>query len=171
MIERILQPLRAGDTASLAGTDLLIRLPVRQRLINAALVAQSPAPVRELRLDCGADNLATLHLEVDAPLVGRTRRELRLRINGDVRPGQQDIIDIDILAGLQFLDKPLINLARGIIAERLPAGVELTGKRLRIHFSQLLTALDYGYALPLIDAVRIESHAGQLQLLLHLKAE
>jgi hypothetical protein len=171
MLTSFLNRLRTGNHADLAGTDLLVRLPVRQRLINAALAAQSPAPVRELRIDCGADNLATLHLEVDAPIVGRTRRELSLRINGDVRPGQQDIIDIDILAGLQFLDKPLINLARGIIAEKLPAGVELTSKRLRIHFSQLLTALDYGYVLPLLDAVRIESHAGQLQLLLHLKAE
>ena len=171
MLTPLLNRLRSGDTTGLAGTDLLIRLPIRQRLINAVLAEQTPAPVRELRLELLADNFARLHLEVDAPIVGLTRRELTLRIQGDLRPGQQDILDFDILDGLQFFDKPIIKLAQGMLAEKLPAGVELSSKRLRIHFSRLVAELGHGYVLPLLHALRIESHPDRLQLLLHVQAE
>lgn len=170
MLTSLLNRLRAGDTSGLAGTDLLIRLPLRQRLINVVLAEQTPPPVRELRMEMLADNHLRLYLEVEAPIVGRTSRELTLRIRGELRPGHQDILDFDILSGLQFFDKPIIQLARGIIAEKLPAGVELSSKRLRIHFSQLVTALGHAYALPLLHAVRLESHPNQLQVLLHVQA-
>lgn len=171
MIERVLQRLRAGDGAALAGTDLLIRLPVRQELVNAILARQTPDLVREMRLTFLGDNRAILHLEIDAPVVGLTRRELSLRIEGDLRPGVQDVLDFVILDGLKLFDKPIIQLARGMIDEQLPAGIDLSSKRLRLHFSQVLTGMGYDYLLPLIRSARLETHPEQLQLLLHLQAE
>jgi hypothetical protein len=171
MIERLLQRLQAGDLSGLSGTDLLVRLPISQKLLNTALAARPASPVQDIRLELLADNRALLHLEVEAPIVGRTRRELHLRINGDLRPGERDTLDFDIIDGLKLFDKPIIQFARGVIEQQLPAGIELNSKRLRIHFSRLVTALGYGYVLPLINAARLESYPEQLQLLLHLKAD
>ncbi|MEL6274600.1 MAG: hypothetical protein AAFU03_05835, partial [Bacteroidota bacterium] len=92
-------------------------------------------------------------------------------IRGDVIPGKQNWLHFDIVDGLRFFDKPLINLGKGIIAEKLPGGVELSSERLSIHFSQLVNSLGYGYLVPIIAAARLGSERDTLIFNLHLKIQ
>lgn len=170
MIEKLLARLKAGDYSGLRGTDLAISLPVSARLINELLAARPAGPVQHLHLQLLSENRAILQLGIDAPVIGLTQRELALRIRGDITPGSADWLHLDIEDGLRLFDKPIINLAQGLIEERLPKGVDLNSKRLSIHFSQLMHSLGYGYLLPILAAARLESKSNALVINLHLKA-
>jgi len=171
MVKQILQRLKAGDFSGLSGTDIAISLPISGSFVQTILTEQVKDPLKGLSLRLMAEDRCILNLAVDAPVVGLTQRELALEIHGDIIPGQQDWLHFDIVDGLKFFDKPLINLGKGMIAEKLPGGVELSSKRLSIHFSQLFGSLGFGYLLPAIAAARLNSERETLILHLHLKIQ
>lgn len=121
-------------------------------------------------LDPDEGNLAHLHLEVKAPVIGSVRRRLTLRPAGAVSFPDQPWLQIDITDGFRLLDKPIISLMQGQITEKLPRGIELTSGYLRLHVPALLTAAGYQALVPLIKRLQLTSKANQLVLTLHLLA-
>lgn len=83
----------------------------------------------------------------------------------------QPWLEFRIEEGLGFLDRSLISVLQGQIERRLPRGIELTSKNLRIHVPGLLTHLGYQRLVPLIQSLEVKSEANRLLLNLHLKAE
>ena len=68
------------------------------------------------------------------------------------------------------MDKPIIKLMQGQIAEKLPRGIELTSAHLRLHVPALLTAAGYQKLVPLIKHLQLRSEANRLVLELHMVA-
>lgn len=155
----------------LAGTDLRVVLPLSRTLLNEVLDARpADTPVQELMLDPDDGNLAHLHLQVKAPVVGTVRRKLTLRPGGPVSFPDQPWLHIDITDGFRMLDKPVIKLMQRQIAEKLPKSIELTADHLRLHVPAVLTAAGYQSLVPLVKRLQLQSRANQLVLTLHLLA-
>lgn len=172
MPESPLSALLRGPQQHLSGTDLRVVLPVSRNLINELLNARpAGTPVQELMLDPEEGNLAHLHLQVRAPVVGTVRRKLTLRPGGPVSFPDHPWLHVDITDGFRLLDKPIIKLMRGQIAERLPKSIELTADHLRLHIPALLTAAGYQSLVPLIKRFQLAAKDNQLVLTLHLQAE
>lgn len=166
-----LNTLLAAPQEHLAGTDLRIVLPLSRTILNEVLAARpANTPVKELMLDPDDGNLVHLHLEVKAPVIGSVRRRLTLRPGGPVSFPDQPWLHIDISEGFRMLDKPIIKLMQGQIAERLPKSLELTSNHLRLHIPALLTAMGYQPLVPLVKRLQLESRANKLVLTLHLLA-
>lgn len=163
--------LLATPNTHLAGTDVRITLPVSRTLLNEVLAARpAGTPVKELMLDPDDGNLAHLHLEIKAPVIGTIRRRLTLRPGGPVSFPDQPWLQIDITDGFRMLDKPVIRLLQSQVADKLPKGVEVTSSHLRLHVPALMTAAGYQALVPLIKRLQLESKANQLVLTLHLLA-
>lgn len=169
---KALDHLLLSPGTDLAGTDLRITLPVSRTLLNEILAARpAGTPVRQLLLDPDEGNLAQLHLEVKAPVVGTVRRKLTLRPGGPVSFPHQPWLRVDITDGFRLFDKPVIHLIRGQLADKLPQGVELTANYLRLHVPALLTAAGYQAVVPLIKRLQLEAKANRLVLTLHFLAQ
>lgn len=166
-----LNALLATPSTHLAGTDARITLPVSRTLLNEILAARpAGTPVKELMLDPDEGNLAHLHLEVKAPVIGTIKRRLTLQPGGPVSFPDQPWLQIDITDGFRMLDKPVIRLLQSQVADKLPKGVEVTSNYLRFHVPALMTAAGYQALVPLIKRLQLESKANQLVLTLHLLA-
>ena len=166
---QLLTRLKENQLADLAGTNLAISLPVSEGLLQEVLDARPPdTPVKELKVQLLADNSAVLQLAVDAPVVGITRRTLRLTLRGTVESGRQDWLHFDITDGLRFLDKPLLGIVGKLLADKLPGGVKLDSDTLSIHLGEMLNKAGLGYIYPAVSAARLESRQGQLVINLHV---
>lgn len=168
------QPLATileDPAAHLGGTDATLELQLERSLLNEILAARpADTPVEELLLDPEANNLANLHLRVDAPVVGDIRRKLTLRPGPAVSFPDQPWFQLDITDGFRLFDKPVIKLLQGQIANKLPRGVEFTSSHLRLHVPALLTAAGYQQLVPLIKELRLVSEANRLVLRLRVVA-
>ncbi len=155
----------------LNGTDLQITLPLTRALLNEVLAAR-PAnnPVQELYLDPEENNRFRVHLAANAPVLGTVSRRITLVPGPTVTFPDQPWLTFSIVDGLKFLDKPLINLLQGQVEARLPRGIDINSKFIRIHLPALLTHLGYQQLVPLIHQLRITSEANRLLLNLHLRA-
>ena len=163
--------LLAEPQRHLAGTDARLTLPLTRSLLNEILAARpADTPVEELYVDPEPGNLFNLHLEVKAPVVGRVRRKITFRPGPPVRFPDQPWLQLTFTDGFRLLDKPLIRLMQGQIADRLPRGVELTSKYLRLHVPALLTAAGYQPLVPLIRELRLVSEEDRLVLGVHVRA-
>lgn len=166
-----LTALLAAPTVLLAGTDVEIRLLLGRSLLNEMLAAgPSDGGVEEMMLDPEANNLVNMHLTLHAPIVGQVRRKLVLQPGAPVSFPDQPWLNFEITDGFRFIDKPVIKLMQGQLAEKLPAGVELTADYLRFHVPALLTAAGYQQFVPLIKSLRLTSEANQFVVNLHLVA-
>ncbi len=158
--------------ASLAGTDLQIYLPLTRVLLNEILAARpTNTPVRELLIDPNARNRFRVHLTAQAPIVGTVSRQILFAPGMPVSFPDQPWLEFRIEEGLRFLDRSLINVLQGQLEKRLPRGIELSSKNLRIHVPALMTHLGYQRLVPLIRSLEVKSEASRLILNLHLKAE
>lgn len=166
-----LQALLNDPQVHLEGTNLKIHLPLGRTLLNEVLAARpADTPVEQLLLDPEDDNTINLHLEVKAPVVGRVKRRITFRPAGPVSFPDQPWLHLDITDGFRFIDKPIIKLMQGQIAEKLPRGIELTSDHLRLHVPALLTAAGYQKLVPLIQHLQLRSEANRLVIGLHLAA-
>ena len=166
-----LQAVLQDPQRQLAGTDLQVVVPIGRTLINEILAARpADTPVEELMLDPDDGNVAHLHLQVKAPVVGRVRRRLTLVPGAAVSFPDQPWLHIDITDGFRRIDNAIIKLMRGQIADKLPKGIELTSDHLRLHVPALLTAAGYQPLVPLIRRLQLTARANQLVLTLHLTA-
>lgn len=166
-----LQALLKAPAEHLAGTDMVVRLPLARALLNEVLDARpADTPVKELLLDPEAGNLVNLHLAVHAPVIGSVRRKITFRPGAAVAFPAQPWLQLDITDGFRMFDKPVIKLMQSQIAERLPKGIELTSDHLRLHVPALLTSAGYQSLVPLIKKLQLTSEANVLILHLHLKA-
>ncbi|PHK98940.1 hypothetical protein CGL56_05625 [Neolewinella marina] len=158
--------------AALAGTDLRISLPLTRSLLNEVLAARPPdTPVQQLLIDPESGNRFRVHLTAHAPVVGSVTRRITFVPGPAVAFPDQPWLRFDIVDGLGFLDRSLISLLQGQIEARLPQGVELTSKYLRLHVPALLTHLGYQQLVPLIRELDLHSEANRLILQLHLKTD
>lgn len=156
----------------LSGTDLRVVLPLSRTLLNEVLDARpADTPVQELMLDPEEGNLAHLHLQIKAKVIGTVRRKLTLRPGGPVSFPDQPWLHVDITDGFRLLDKPIIKLMQRQIAERLPKSIELTADHLRLHVPAVLKAAGYQSLVPLVKRLQLESKDNQLVLTLHLLAK
>ncbi len=166
-----LQALLADPKAHLAGTDIKLVLPLARTLLNEILAARpADTPVEELLLDPDADDFLHVHLEVQAPVIGRVRRRITLRPQGAVAFPDQPWLHLDITDGFRFIDKPILKLMQGQLADKLPRGIELTADHLRLHVPALLTAAGYQKLVPLLRHLQLSSRPNQLVVHLHLSA-
>lgn len=166
-----LQALLTDPRRHLAGTDLRVDLALGRNLLNEVLAARpAGTPVEELYVDPEGDNLFNLHLAVRAPVVGNVRRKITFQPGPAVSFPDQPWLTLRITDGFRLLDKPVIKLMRGQLAERLPAGVELTSDYLRLHVPALLTAGGYQSLVPLIRQLALVSIDDVLTLRLWLDA-
>ena len=164
--------LLSQPAAALAGTDLTLRLPLDRTLINTALAQRPPdTPLEQLYVDPDPGNQLHVHLAADAPLIGMVERRITLMPGPPVSFPDQPWLQFDIVDGFRFLDKPLIKLLSGQLEERLPRGVELTTKYLRLHLPALLTAAGHQPLVPLIRHLRLVSENDKLVVELRLIAE
>lgn len=158
-----IQALLSDPQVHLAGTDLLLSLPLSRALLNEILAARpADVPVKELLLDPEAGNLFNLHLEVRAPVLGSVRRRITFKPGPAVSFPDQPWLHFDITDGFKMFDKPIIKLMQSQIAERLPRGIELTSDHLRLHVPALLTSAGYQQLVPLIKSLRLRSEANRL---------
>ncbi|MEL7162257.1 MAG: hypothetical protein AAFN92_15985 [Bacteroidota bacterium] len=155
----------------LAGTDAKLTLPLGRTLLNEILAARpDDVPVEELLLDPDRGNLFHLHLAVKAPVVGQVKRRITFRPGAAVSFPDQPWLQLDITDGFGFLDKPILKLMQGQLAQRLPKGVELTSDHLRLHVPALLTAAGYQQLVPLIKHLQLQSVANRLVLFVRITA-
>ena len=167
-----LTALTEQPAAALAGTDLQVHLPLTRVLLNEILAARpANTPVRELLIDPNDRNRFRVHLTAQAPIVGLVSRQILFAPGMPVSFPDQPWLEFRIEEGLGFLDRSLISVLQGQIERRLPRGVELTSKYLRIHVPALLNHLGYQQLAPLIQSLEVKSEASRLLLNLHLKAE
>ena len=163
--------LLADPQRHLAGTDARLTLALSRTLINEILAARPPdTPVEELFIDPDAANFFNLHLRVKAPVIGSVRRKLTIQPGPPVSFPEQPWLQFNITDGFKLLDKPIIKVMQGTIADRLPRGVELTSSYLRLHVPALLTAAGYQQLVPLLEELRLSSSEDVLNLLIHLRA-
>jgi len=156
----------------LGGTDLKITLPVSRTLLNEVLAARpADVPVNELLIDPEAGNSFNLHLDVKAPLIGSVKRKITFEPGPAVTFPGQPWLHFEITDGFRLLDKPIIKLMQGQIADRLPKGIELTSDHLRLHVPALLTSAGYQTLVPLIKSLRLTSEANALVLNVQFVAE
>jgi hypothetical protein len=161
----------ADPAASFGGTDLQITLPLGRALLNEVLAARpAGTPIQELYLDPEANNRFRVFLAADAKVLGTVTRRVLLAPGPAVRFPDQPWLRFDIIDGLKFLDKPLINLVQGQLEKRLPRGVDVNSRHIRIHVPALLTHLGYQQLVPLIQRLQVVSEANRLVLHLHLIA-
>ena len=161
-----------NPSAALGGTDLRITLPLTRALLNEVLAARpAETPVRELLVDPNSRNRFRVFLKAQAPVVGTISRQILLAPGMPVTFPDQPWLRFNIEEGLGFLDRSLISVLQGQIESRLPRGVELTSKYLRIHVPALLTHLGYQQLVPLIQLLAVRSDANLMTIELHLKAE
>lgn len=166
-----LEALLADPEAHLSGTDVKLEMPLGRPLLNEILGARpADTPVEELLVDPEAGNLINVHLEVQAPVIGSVRRRITLRPRGIVAFPDQPWLHLDITDGFRFMDKPIIKLMQGQIAEKLPRGIELTADHLRLHLPALITAAGYQKLVPMIKHLQLSSQPNQLLVRLHLSA-
>lgn len=166
-----LQVLLDNPSAHLEGSNVKIDLGLGRTLLNEILAARpTETPVKELLLDPEADNTINLHLAVKASIIGQVKRRITLRPAGPVVFPQQPWLHLDIIDGFRFMDKPIIKMMQGQIAEKLPKGIELTADHLRFHIPALLTAAGYQKLVPLIKHLQLRSEANRLVIELHLIA-
>lgn len=166
-----LEALLADPARYLAGTDLNVRLPLGQGLLNTVLDARpEDVPVEHLSLEPLGHNQFILNLEVQAPVVGRVRRAITFSSTGTVSFPDQPWLHLDIVDGFKLFDKPILKLLHGQLAERLPKGVELTTDYLRVHVPALLTAADQQGLVPLIHQLALRSEPQRLIVSLQIKA-
>ncbi|WP_020569258.1 hypothetical protein [Neolewinella persica] len=166
-----LQTLLNNPQAHLEGTDVRIDLSLGRTLLNEVLAARpADTPVEELFLDPENDNTVNLHLEVKAPVIGLVKRRITFRPGGPVVFPSQPWLHLEITDGFRFMDKPIIKLMQGQIAEKLPRGIELTSDHLRLHVPALLTAAGYQKLVPMIKHLQLHSEANCLVIELHLVA-
>ncbi|MBB4078731.1 hypothetical protein GGR28_001344 [Lewinella aquimaris] len=167
-----LNALLRNPSAALADTDLKITLPLTRALLNEVLAARpAGTPIRELYIDPEAGNRFRVHLSANAPVIGTVSRQLMLVPGPAVSFPDQPWLSFDIVSGLKFLDKPLINLVQGQIESRLPKGVDVSSSYVRIHVPALMTHLGYQQLVPLINKLQVTSEANRLILSLHLNAQ
>ncbi|PPK88650.1 hypothetical protein CLV84_1620 [Neolewinella xylanilytica] len=167
-----LNALFTQPAAALTGTDLQIHLPLTRVLLNEILAARpANTPIRELLIDPNDRNRFRVHLTAEAPIVGTVSRQIRLAPGMPVSFPDQPWLEFRIEEGLGFFDRSLISVLQGQIEKRLPRGIELTSKNLRIHVPALLAYLGYQQLAPLIESLEIKSEASRLLVNLHLKAE
>ena len=168
-MKQLLNRLRHEQLADLAGTDLTIILPISEGLLQEILDARPPnTPVKELNVQLLNKNEAILQLAVDAPVVGMTRRTLRLDLRGTVEPNRQDWLHFDITDGLRFFDKPLLGIIGKLLADKLPGGVKLDSDTLSIHLGEMMDKAGLGYVYPAVASANLESRKGQLVVNLHV---
>ena len=161
-----------NPSAALAGTNLEITLPLTRSLLNEVLAARpANTPVRELLIDPDARNRFRVFLTANAPVVGSISRKIMFAPQLPVTFPDQPWLRFDIIEGLGFLDRSLISALQGVIESKLPKGVELTSKYLRLHVPALLNHLGYQQLVPLIRHLEVRSEPNRLLLLLHLQAE
>jgi hypothetical protein len=166
-----LQTLLNNPEAHLEGTNVRIDLPLSRTLLNEILAARpEDVPVEELLIDPESNNTFNLHLEVKAPVIGLVKRRITFRPSGPVVFPSQPWLHLDITDGFRFMDKPIIKLMQGQIAEKLPRGIELTSDHLRLHVPALLTAAGYQKLVPLMKHFQLRSEANRLVIELHLTA-
>lgn len=170
--DSVISTLLAEPATALAGTDISFSLPLTRVLLNEALAAR-PAhiPIQELLIDPNDRNRFRVHLRANAPVVGTVSRQILFAPGMPVSFPDQPWLDFCIEDGLGFLDRSLISVLQGVIEKKLPRGVELSSKRLRIHIPALLTDLGYQQLVPLIHQLEIKSEANRLIVNLHLKAQ
>lgn len=167
---QLLNRLQQNKLADLAGTNLAISLPLSEELVQELLDARpEDTPVKELRVKLLGNDEAALQIAVDAPIVGLTKRTLRLKLSGTVTPGSQDWLHFDITDGLRFLDKSLLGIVGKFLADKLPGGVKLDSNTLAIHLGEMLNKGNLGYLYPAVSAARLESRQKQLVINLHLQ--
>jgi hypothetical protein len=170
-LSKPLKLLLSTPLKHLAGTDAVITLPLGRGLLNEILAARpDDVPIDELLLDPDGDNIVHLHLEVQAPVVGRVRRRISFRPGAAVSFPDQPWLYLEITGGFKLFDKPIIKLMQGQIADRLPSGIELTSDHLRLHIPALLTAAGYQPFVPLIKKLQLRSETNRLVLTLHIVA-
>ena len=158
--------------AHLAGTDAQVTLVLDRVLLNELLDARpADTPVKELFLDPDEGNLVHLHLEVKAPVIGAVKRRITFRPSGPVTFPDNPWLQLDITGGFRLLDKPIIKLMQGQIAENLPKGIELPSRHLRLHIPALLTAGGYQAIVPMVKRLQLQSKANQLVITLHFLAQ
>jgi len=163
--------LLADPQRHLEGTDLKITLPLSRPLLNEVLASRpEDVPVEELLLDPDEGNLFHLHLAVRAPVLGRGKRRITFQPGPAVSFPDQPWLHLEITDGFGFLDRPILKLMQGQIAQRLPKGVELTSDHLRLHIPALLTSAGYQKLLPLLHHFELKSIANRLVVFLRLKA-
>jgi hypothetical protein len=165
-----LEAILTNPTRYLSGTDLKIKLPLGRPLLNAILEARpDDVPVEELLLDPLDDNKFVLHLEVQAPVIGRVRRAITFSSKRTVLFPEKPWLHLDIINGFKLFDKPILKLLHGQLTERLPKGVELTTEYLRIHLPTLLSAAGQEAIIPLLHRLALRSEQHRLLLYLHIK--
>ncbi len=156
----------------LEGTDLQITLPLTRALLNEVLAARpAHTPVKELYLDPEENNRFRVHLAANAPVLGTVSRRITLVPGPAVTFPAQPWLTFSIVDGLKFLDKPLINLLQGQVEARLPSGIVINSKFIRIHLPALMTYLGYQQLVPLLHSLRVSSEANRLLLHVHLRAD
>ena len=161
-----------NPSAALGGTDLRITLPLTRALLNEVLAARPPdTPVRELLSDPNSRNRFRVFLKAQAPVVGTISRQILFAPGMPVTFPDQPWLRFNIEEGLGFLDRSLISVLQGQIERRLPRGIELTSKYLRIHVPALLNHLGYQQLVPLIQLLEVRSEANLMTLNLYLKAQ
>jgi hypothetical protein len=101
-------------------------------------------------------------------VIGLVKRRITLRPGGPVVFPQQSWLHFDITDGFRFMDKPIIKMMQGQIAEKLPKGIELSADYLRFHVPALLTTAGYQKLVPLIKQLQLRSEANRLVIDLHL---
>jgi hypothetical protein len=159
----------ANPAAALGGTDLSITLPLSRILINKVLSARpAGTPIQEIYLEPLPSNYFRVNLSAMAPVIGIVTRHILLAPGPAVSFPDQPWLRFDIVKGLKFLDKPLINLVRGQLEARLPRGVRVSSDHLHLHVPALLTSLGYQSLVPLLHRLQITSEADRLVLHLHL---
>lgn len=171
MIETILQCLKEGQLKDLAGTNLAASLPVAEELVNYVLAARPDSAVKELKAFLVDNDQAVLRIGVDTPVLGYQRRNLRLRLRGTVEPGRQEWLYFDVIDGLKFMDKPLLNAARNLLADRLSGGFHFGSEGFALHLGVILQKAGYGYLWPALKALQLHSEQGKLIINMHLKID
>lgn len=171
MIQDFIARQRANGFSGFAGTDVVVRLPLPEELLNELLaeaVVQKSEAVQQARLSIQDNNWINLNLTVKKWLLTKNIK-LELEVERTVNFAESPKIKIwlspsqGVLGGLLDLLTNLLGL--------LPAGIRITGRLIEIDVRVLLELKGFGEFIRYIKVGEIETQSGVINLTVHLAVE
>jgi hypothetical protein len=168
-LDDLLAHLRASGFRDLAGTSLVLDMPLTDIWLNeviAAWIAQASGPVKAARLSTVGGNRADLQLRLAKLAFVPLTVHLFIERQPEIPSSPVLVIRWETVnAGLTALASRALNFTRD-----LPQGIAMAGDRIGIDLFALLQGRGVEWLLPLIHRVLLTTEPGRLLLHITLAA-
>lgn len=162
-LPKILEQLKNEQFESIAGTNLRLRIPLTEKLMNevARPRVEASDSVEHFHIHIQSGNVLVLELRVVALLGIKLKRSIRSHIQPNIDFQNKPVLQLVVE---NKLEKKLLNLFQEKIEELLPTGIDLADDTLKLKLDQLMKEQGFGYLIPLVQNIQVESVHGTLYL-------